>query len=90
MPRWADGTSTQEISTLLEPKTSHHDLPRRLATNREVASKGVNINGLGFLMTPADAAEMIAADSSNANILRPYFVGADSIKARHLAPPGGL
>ncbi len=77
VPRWADGTSTQEISTLLEPKTSHHDLPRRLATNRGVAFKGVNINGLGFLMTPADAAEMIAADSSNANILRPYFVGAD-------------
>lgn len=65
------------ISTLLDPQSRVEGLPKRLSESQGAAFKGVNINGLGFLMPPDEAKRMIGEDPVNATVLRPYYVGAD-------------
>jgi hypothetical protein len=75
--RTCDGNEAKRITTLLEPGGRIDGLPKRLHQNKGMAFKGVNINGLGFLMTPSQAAEMLRQDARYHEIVRPYFVGDD-------------
>lgn len=76
-PRLLDNVPVRRINTLLEPVGSVSGKPYRLAANGGIAFMGANINGVGFLMDPDTAAEMIRLDSENADVLFPYLTGED-------------
>ncbi|MGA4901449.1 Eco57I restriction-modification methylase domain-containing protein [Streptomyces griseoincarnatus] len=76
-PRIADGVAAERISTLLEPSGRMNGAPMRLLENDEVAFQGCVVVGMGFILGRAEAAEWIAADSRNKDVLFPYLNGED-------------
>ena len=51
--------------------------PARLAANANLASEGVRPIGTGFLLGHEEAAELIARDPRNAEVVRPCLTGRD-------------
>jgi hypothetical protein len=51
--------------------------PKRLKANEGMAFIGSLLNGIGFVLSPAEAEEMIAADSNNKEVIFPYLGGED-------------
>jgi hypothetical protein len=51
--------------------------PKQLTANSGLAFMGGKIVGIGLAVAAAEAAELIARDSANAEILRPYLGGED-------------
>ena len=49
----------------------------RLAAYRGLSFQGSNVLGMGFVLTPMEAQEMILADAQNAEVVKPYLVGED-------------
>jgi hypothetical protein len=49
----------------------------RLAANRGLSFQGSNLLGMGFVLTPEQAKEMLVADGRNAEVVKPYLVGED-------------
>ena len=72
-----DDTPVPRISTLLEPAGSVKGKPERLNENQGIAFQGCIVLGKGFILDPEEAAEWIAADSRNAEVLFPYLNGDD-------------
>ncbi|WP_280365658.1 DNA methyltransferase [Nocardia abscessus] len=77
VPRDADGTACQRISTLLEPAGRVDGVPSRLKENRGIAFQGCIVLGMGFVLDFDEAAEWIEADSKNVEVLFPYLGGED-------------
>ncbi|KUO20838.1 Eco57I restriction-modification methylase domain-containing protein [Streptomyces dysideae] len=77
VPRIADGVAAEHISTLLEPSGRMDGAPVRLLENDEVAFQGCVVVGMGFVLEAAEAAEWIAVDSHNKDVLFPYLNGED-------------
>ena len=50
---------------------------QRLAANRERSFQGTVVVGMGFVLSADEAATMLAADSRNAEVVRPYLIGED-------------
>lgn len=50
---------------------------RRLHANRDRSFQGSNVLGMGFVLSPAEANAMLAADPRNADVVQPYLVGED-------------
>lgn len=65
------------INALLEEEGAVTGLPNPLEQNSGVAFIGSYILGQGFVLDRAAAEEMIAADPSNREVVRPYLVGED-------------
>jgi methylase of polypeptide subunit release factors len=76
-PRVADDAPVRRISTLLEPSGRVEGNPIRLAENLGIAFQGCIVLGMGFVISPAEAQEWIAADPRNAEVLFPYLNGED-------------
>lgn len=74
---WADGTPVRRINSQLEPEGRIAGDPLVLTHNKGGAFKGSNLNGLGFLMTPREAAAMLQEDPRNLKVVRPYLTGED-------------
>ncbi len=72
-----DDAPVPRISTLLEPAGSVEGKPERLNENQGIAFIGCYVLGKGFILDPEEAAEWIAADSRNAEVLFPYLNGED-------------
>ncbi len=72
-----DDAPVPRISTLLEPAGSVKGKPERLNENQGIAFIGCYVLGKGFILDPEEAAEWIAADSRNAEVLFPYLNGED-------------
>ena len=72
-----DDAPVPRISTLLEPAGSVEGKPERLNENQRIAFIGCYVLGKGFILDPEEAAEWIAADSRNAEVLFPYLNGED-------------
>ena len=70
-----DDAPVPRISTLLEPAGSVKGKPERLNENQGIAFQGCIVLGKGFILDPEEAAEWIAADSRNAEVLFPYLNG---------------
>ncbi|MFD2237834.1 Eco57I restriction-modification methylase domain-containing protein [Aureimonas populi] len=51
--------------------------PKRLKSNERMAFIGSLLNGIGFVLSPAEAAEMISADAKNEEVIFPYLGGED-------------
>ncbi|MEV6157795.1 DNA methyltransferase [Nonomuraea sp. NPDC052129] len=77
LPRIADDVEVRRISTLLEPAGALDELPRRLLANKNLAFKGCDINGKGFVLEPEEAADWIEADPRNSDVVFPYLNGED-------------
>lgn len=75
--RMSEGTAVPRISTLLEPSGRVEGRPVRLRENAKIAFIGCFIHGDGFVITPEQAADWIAEDPRNAEILHPYLIGRD-------------
>ena len=79
VPRIADDVACRGISSLLEPLGRSEGTPEILRENAAIAFAGVKIFGPGFVLTPGEAASMLASDSRNAKIIRPYPKGKEDI-----------
>lgn len=75
--RVADGVPVRRITTLLEPQGRVAGRPVRLAENMGMSFQGCIVLGKGFVLEPEEAAEWIAADPRNAEVLFPYLNGED-------------
>ena len=49
----------------------------RLQTNQSQAFQGSIVLGMGFVLSPDEGHKLLAADSRNADVVRPYLVGED-------------
>ncbi len=75
--RVADGVPVSAITPSLEPAARVTGNPHRLAANAGLSFQGSYVLGLGFTMTPERAAELIAEDPRNADVVFPYLNGQD-------------
>lgn len=62
------------------------DRPHRLRANLGLSFIGSYVLGLGFVLTPAEALALIAADPRNRDVVRPYLGGDDLSRAIDHAP----
>ncbi|GAA4129644.1 hypothetical protein GCM10022215_42420 [Nocardioides fonticola] len=85
--RRCDGVFVPRITPLLEAGGRAEGNPVRLKENLGVAFNGCNINGKGFEVPPAIAAEMIADDPRCAEVLKPLLGGEDINQIPDLAAP---
>lgn len=60
--------------------------PHRLRANLGLSFIGSYVLGLGFVLTPAEARALIAADPRNRDVVRPYLNGDDLSRAVDHAP----
>jgi len=69
-----DGVPVKRINSQLAPRAERAD-PDRLMVNRELASLGSRIDGVGFVLTPLEASEFIGRNPSNRTCIFPYLGG---------------
>jgi hypothetical protein len=75
-----DGAIVPSISTHLKPSglgASGEKKPFVLAANGDQSFEGVKTLGLGFLLTPAEANDLISVRKENSEVLHPYLNGDD-------------
>ncbi len=76
-PRVLDGETVSGISAYLAVDTASNPTPFQLAANSDVSFEGARIEGQGFVLTPEEAASLVARDSHNSEVLFPYLRGED-------------
>ena len=80
---WACGptlnglSSAAAITSSLERATRVTGAPLGLAANSGQAFIGSSVLGMGFVISPETAADLIKRDSRNAEVVRPYLGGKD-------------
>jgi hypothetical protein len=75
--RIADGIVVSGITSALEHESRVVGKPYKLAASSGIAFQGSNILGLGFIVEPARAQELIGKDPRNKDVLFPYLNGQD-------------
>ncbi|MFI6161667.1 Eco57I restriction-modification methylase domain-containing protein [Micromonospora haikouensis] len=81
-----DGNPVAGINSSLESVSRVEGKPLPLSENQDFAYVGSNINGLGFTVDPAWAADVIEKDSKCSEVLRPYINGEDLNGSPTFAP----
>ncbi|XVQ86424.1 Eco57I restriction-modification methylase domain-containing protein [Microbispora siamensis] len=76
-PRLRNGRKVPAITSSLDPEGRVEGHPYRLAANAGQSFQGSNILGLGFTMSPEEAAALIEANPRNRDVLFPYLNGED-------------
>ncbi|MGI8677384.1 MAG: Eco57I restriction-modification methylase domain-containing protein [Jatrophihabitans sp.] len=74
---WLDGEDVPSIGPDLEPAGRIAGRPFRLGENAEMGFQGTNVVGLGFVLSTAEARDLIDRDARNAEALSPYVIGDD-------------
>ncbi|MFC6010889.1 Eco57I restriction-modification methylase domain-containing protein [Nocardia lasii] len=77
IPRIADNFAVRRISPMLEPAGRAEGNPVRLAENSGMAFIGCYALGMGFVLAPNEAANWIATEPANKDVLFPYLNGED-------------
>ena len=77
VPRILDGVEGSGITPSLDPVSRVEGKPYRLKGSSGISFIGSYVLGLGFLLEPDRAWEMIAADERNREVLFPYLNGQD-------------
>lgn len=72
-----DGKSVVGISASLRSSDRLLDKPHQLSSNVNKSFQGSIVLGLGFVLTPEEANELIMKDPRNREVLNPYLTGAD-------------
>lgn len=75
--RFVEDTPVTKISTLLEPAGTAEGDPLPLEENDDISYQGVITLGKGFSVETEEAHRWIAADSTLAEVVRPYLGGKD-------------
>ncbi|MEU6206193.1 type IIL restriction-modification enzyme MmeI, partial [Micromonospora musae] len=75
--RRADGVVVAGITPSLEAESRVTGNPHRLQGSSGISFIGSYVLGLGFTMTPAEAAALITKDERNRDVLCPYLNGQD-------------
>ena len=75
--RIADGILVKRIASSLDLASRIRGNPERLAANLGISFEGVKLDGMGFIITPEHAQELIAHDPRNSDVLFPYLNGQD-------------
>ena len=86
VPRYANGSETTRITTLLEPVGQVEGSPISLDANKELTFEGVKLTGIGFVVDPADAQQWIAKDQHNKEVLFPFLDGDDLNSRSDMTP----
>jgi hypothetical protein len=68
--------TVEHISSLLDSTISIGN-PEKIAANSEKSFIGIFVRGIGFVLDEAEAASLLQKDRRNADVIRPYLVGAD-------------
>lgn len=87
IPRWANDSSVAAISTLLDAVGRASGQPVKLPENAGMAYIGCYILGMGFVVTPQEGKDWIAADPRNEQVLFPYLNGEDLNSRPDLSAP---
>jgi hypothetical protein len=72
-----DGASGGPITSSLERRGRVFGRPNRLAANSAVSFEGSHIFGMGFTVSPPQAAALLEADARNSEVLQPFLNGED-------------
>lgn len=82
-----DGVTVGGITPSLEDMATAYPRPQRLAANAGRAFQGQIPGVRGFILEgEAEAKRLLAEDMANADVVRPYLVGADIATDPHQAP----
>ena len=73
--KYLSGHPTKFISAFLSDQDEW--TPKRLIANEDVAFIGSYVLGMGFVLTPEDAKEMLEAEPRNAEVIFPFLNGDD-------------
>lgn len=65
------------ITSFLVPATRVSGKPFQLVANADKSFQGSIVLGMGFVLTPDEATELIAKDARNRDVLAPYLNGED-------------
>jgi hypothetical protein len=76
-PRTLDGATVPAITAALTRPGNVLGKPHRLKANEGKSFQGSNVLGKGFVLTPEEAAALIAKDPRNKDVLFPYLNGED-------------
>jgi len=76
-PAVLDGRPVRAITASLEAASRVTGTAARLVANAGQSFQGSNVLGMGFVLTPEAAADLIARDARNADVVRPYLNGED-------------
>lgn len=72
-----DGEPVPNLGVDLQPYLRETGRPERLSENDDIVFQGSIVLGLGFVVDPDHAQQMIEEDASYRNVLFPYVTGAD-------------
>jgi hypothetical protein len=72
-----DGEPVPKLGVDLQPFLRKEGRPHRLGENDRVAFIGSLVNGMGFVLDPAEAEELLDRDARCRDVLARYVVGAD-------------
>ena len=76
-PCYLDGLRVSSIGPSLSVPKRVVGSPMRLNKYRSDSFQGTKVTGMGFVLTPEQAAALVEADERNADVLSPYFSGKD-------------
>jgi hypothetical protein len=72
-----DGRTAPAITSYLDPQSRARGAPNRLDARAGNSFIGSLVNGIGFVISPAEAAALIAKDPRNEDVVFPYLIGDD-------------
>jgi len=72
-----DQAVVPSITAFLEVPGVVSGLPHALTSNTDKSFKGTEVRGMGFVLTPEEAAALIAKDGRNREVLLPFLSGDD-------------
>ncbi|MFD9959216.1 Eco57I restriction-modification methylase domain-containing protein [Amycolatopsis sp. NPDC058986] len=72
-----DGRVVHAVTPSLDARSRVSGNPYRLAANAAQSFQGSNVLGKGFMMSPAEAQNLIEKDAKNKDVLFPYLGGED-------------
>ena len=85
-PYFLDSKQVSSLASTLSSSHVNDQLPKRLLTNKGMAFKGSSIQGVGFLMPPNEASQILAMDQRYKDVMFPYLGGEDVARQPDGAP----
>jgi hypothetical protein len=80
-----DGKRVQSLNSMLDADTGE-PTPMKIPANAGICHQGVIPQGKGFVITPDEYLELLEADKSSADVIRPYLDGHDVTDNPNLQP----
>ncbi len=84
--RMLDRVKVSGITPSLAMRSRVSGNAHRLVRNAGQSFQGSNVLGMGFVLSPDEAAAMIAVDPHNAEVVKPYLIGEDLNRRPDISP----